>query len=315
MEQPETNDKAAIESGETREASPAVAPAKSEPGVLPAQVGAAACPTCGAAGLAQNGTAASSYVYALGQIEERYPRPSVEKEVAQATGRAETAGRTDRQAFHQVLSQRENRYLARQLCWVLSVQGIETYLLQPRDPADLDLLIGALRPDNPSPVPWISTVIGVRGPIAPPDYCNGLMLPIVAFDQIYSFSRDALIGAIPRPKGIKAEDFGPAAGELFDRIMQMTDNAGSTDENRALNYLSVRYPNIYARVAEAFAANASLSGVEVRPSPLSGTRNIVEVVFAFTNRNTDFTEKFFVRVDVTEEFPFLVTKLSPYYDR
>jgi hypothetical protein len=31
--------------------------------------------------------------------------------------------------------------------------------------------------------------------------------------------------------------------------------------------------------------------------------------------NTDVTEKFFVRVDVTEEFPFLVTKMSPYYDR
>jgi hypothetical protein len=29
----------------------------------------------------------------------------------------------------------------------------------------------------------------------------------------------------------------------------------------------------------------------------------------------DFLEKFFVRVDVTEEFPFLVTKMSPYYDR
>lgn len=27
------------------------------------------------------------------------------------------------------------------------------------------------------------------------------------------------------------------------------------------------------------------------------------------------TAAFFVRVDVTEEFPFLVTKLSPYYDR
>nr|WP_211167669.1 hypothetical protein [Pseudanabaena yagii] len=36
---------------------------------------------------------------------------------------------------------------------------------------------------------------------------------------------------------------------------------------------------------------------------------------ATTKRNTDFTEEFFVRLDVTEEFPFLVTKLSPYYDR
>ena len=54
-----------------------------------------------------------------------------------------------------------------------------------------------------------------------------------------------------------------------------------------------------------------LTGVEVRSSPLSSTRKIVDVVFAYTNRNTNFTEKFCVRVDVTEEFPFLVTKLSP----
>jgi PatG C-terminal len=77
----------------------------------------------------------------------------------------------------------------------------------------------------------------------------------------------------------------------------------------------VRYPAIYARAAEEFAGNFSLSRVEVRPSPLSGVRRIVECLFAYTNRNTDFTEKFFVRLDVTEEFPFLVTKLSPYYDR
>ncbi len=59
----------------------------------------------------------------------------------------------------------------------------------------------------------------------------------------------------------------------------------------------------------------SLTAVEVRPSPLSSTRRIVDVIFSYTNRNTDMTEKFFVRVDVTEEFPFLVTKLSPYFDR
>jgi hypothetical protein len=53
----------------------------------------------------------------------------------------------------------------------------------------------------------------------------------------------------------------------------------------------------------------------VRRSPLSGTRSIVDVVFAYTDRTTDFTEKFSVRVDVTEKFPFLVSKMSPYYDR
>jgi len=289
----------------SREASHAVVPARS--GVLPAV--APPCPTCGG-GVA--GLAASSHVYALGQIEARFPRPSVEKEMAQATGRAETAGRTDQQAFHQVLSRRENRYLARQLCWVLMIQGLETYILVPRDPADIDLLISAI---EPQPTPWISTVIGIRGPIAPPEYCNGLMVPIVILDQIYTFSRDSLIEQIPRPDQIAAQDFEPAARELFDRIIQMTDNAGATDEHRALNYLAVRYPAIYGRAAQSFARDFSLTAVEARSSSLSATRKIVDVIFSYTNRNTDFTEKFFVRCDVTEEFPFLVTKMSPYYDR
>ena len=161
----------------------------------------------------------------------------------------------------------------------------------------------------------LDVVIGMNGPIAPPQMCNGLMVPIVVFDQIYSFDRDALIKSIPKPEKTTAKEFAPAAEELFDRIMQMTDNAGATDEHRALNYLAVRYPAIYAAAAEAFARNASLTAVDVRPSPLSGMRKVVDVIFSYTNRNTDVTEKFFVRVDVTDEFPFLVTKLSPYYDR
>lgn len=141
------------------------------------------CPTC--AGMA---SIPVDYVYAIGRIEARFPRLSVEKEFAQATGRAETAGQTDQQVFYNVLSKPENRYLARQMCWVLMIQGWETYLLKPRDPRDFDRLVEAIR-------------------------------------------------------------------------------------------------------------------------------KIVEAIFAYTNRNTDYTEKFCVRCDVTEEFPFLVTKLSPYYDR
>ena len=53
----------------------------------------------------------------------------------------------------------------------------------------------------------------------------------------------------------------------------------------------------------------------MRPSRLSGTRRIVNVIFSFTNRNTDVTQKYFVRVDLTEEFPFLVTKMSPFFER
>jgi hypothetical protein len=195
---------------------------------------------------------------------------------------------------------------------VLTVQGLETYLLQPRDPADFDLLVEAVRP-RPSPMD-LDLVIGVRGPVAPPDMCNGLMVPVVAFDQIYSFDRESLLRAIPRPEQSE-EGFAAAAEDVFDRIMQLTDNAGATPEHRALNYLTMRYPAIYTTAAEQFARNASLTSVEVRPSALSGTRRIVDVIVSFTHRTTDVTEKFFTRVDVTEEFPFLLTKMSPYYER
>jgi len=257
--------------------------------------------------------ATPAYIYAIGQIEPRFPTLSAEKEFAQATGRAETAGLSDRRALHAVLSQRENRYLVRQLCWVLTIENLDTYILLPRDPADVDLLVAAVRP-KPRPTD-VDVVVGVRGPIAPPELCNGLMVPIVVFDQAYSFDVDTLVKSIPRPKEIAAANFGGVAEELFYRIMQLADNAGATDEHRAVNYLAVRYPAIFATAAEAFARNDSLSAVDVRPSPLSGTRRIMEVIFSFTNRQTDVVEKFFTRVDVTEEFPFLVTKMSRYYDR
>jgi len=137
----------------------------------------------------------------------------------------------------------------------------------------------------------------------------------VAFDQIYSFDRDSLIKAIPRPAKASAKEFGPAAEELFDRIMLAADNAGSMDDHRALNYLAVRYPAIYSTAAEMFGRNSSLTSVDVQTSPLSSTRKVVDVIMTFTNRETDVDDKFFTRVDVTEEFPFLVTKMSPYFDR
>jgi hypothetical protein len=268
------------------------------------------CPTCGD-GASTAGP--PSYIYAIGRIEPRFPLLSIEKEFAQVTGRTQTDGLTDRQALHQVLTRRENRYLARQICWVMTVQGVETYILVPRDPADLDLLIEALRA-VPSTAD-VDVVIGVMGPIAPPALCNGLMVPMVAYDLIYPFDREALIGAIPRPEGVDAARFQATAHEVFDRVIQMTDNAGGTDAHRALNYLALRYPGLYTTVLDAYGRNLSMSAVDVRPSMLSVARRIVEVVISFTSRSTDVTEKHFVRVDVSEQFPFLVTKMSPYFDR
>ena len=266
------------------------------------------CPNC-----AQGAAAPRSYIYAIGRIEARFPRLSVEKEFAQVTRSSETAGLTDDEVLYQVLSQRQNRYLARQMCWILTIERQDTYLLQPRDPSDIELFVEAL-PRKPATVD-IDAVIGIRGPIAPPDVCNGLMLPIVFVSQIYSFDVASLIKSIPRPPKVVEKDFSKTANDLFTHIMQMADNAGAMDEHRALNYLALRYPRIYEETTRAFDEDSSLSAIDVRASRLSGNRRIFDVIFSYTTRKTDFTRKSFVRVDVTDEFPFLVSKLMPYFDR
>jgi len=253
------------------------------------------------------------HVYAIGNIEARFPSLAVEKEFAQATRGAASAGLSDRALFHATLNAPENRYIARQLCWVLVIRGMDTYIVRPRYQADLDLLVESIRPE-PSPAD-LDVVIGSQGPLATPDMCNGMIVPVVHFDQIYSFDRDALSGLVPRSAELSDAQNDAAVGQVLDMVLRVADNAGATDEHRALNYLTMRYSDIYTRTAEQFHADFSLTDVEVRQSTLGGDRNLVNCVFSYTSRQSGFTEKLAVTVDVTEKFPFLVDRLGPYYDR
>lgn len=45
-------------------------------------------------------TAPADFIYAIGRVAPRIPSLAVEKEFAQATGRSETAGLTDRETSH-----------------------------------------------------------------------------------------------------------------------------------------------------------------------------------------------------------------------
>ena len=278
------------------------------------QASGGTCATCGTSNESSGGQVTRNYVYAIGQVQPRFPTLGVEKEFSQVTGRAETLDLTDSQVLHAVLSDPQNQYLARQLCWVMTIEGLDTYILHPRDPRDFDRLVDAIRP-NPGPVD-VDVVIGTRGPLAPSELCGGLMLPIVMVDKIYSFHLDALLEELPKPEKMAAQQkkqFKATAESLFKRIAQVADNAGATDEHRALNYMAVRYDAIYANCVEAHGNNCSISNISVRTSRLSIARKVLDVVFTHTHRQTGVQEKHFVRVDVTDQFPFLVTPMSPDY--
>ena len=69
-------------------------------------------------------------------------------------------------------------------------------------------------------------------------------MPIVALNQILLLRPRYPDQGRPDTEKASAKEFAPAAEEFIDRIMQMTDNAGTTDEHLALKYLAVRYPAI-----------------------------------------------------------------------
>jgi hypothetical protein len=259
-----------------------------------------------------------SHVYAIGKVVHRFPNRSLEMELAQSIGRrpeGETKGLIHPEVAHKVLTDPANRYIARQICYVLTIEGLETYILVPSDPLDFDRLAQALRPAPD--VGDIDVIIGRRGPMASPEMCNGLVVPIVIVDQIYSFDRDTLMKAIPKrkEKGTSEDQFKKTGNVLFNHIIQIADNAGAIDEHRALNYLAVRYDEIYHRTQLLQDENYSFTGVEVRPSRLSGTQKIVDVVFSYENRANRAVQKWFCRVDVTSEWPFLVSPMQEYFER
>src|SRR6185369_12020850 len=67
-----------------------------------AHVSPAACTNCGASMEANGngGVVQPSYIFAIGRVEMRFGTLGVEKEFAQATGRADTKGLTDQAALH-----------------------------------------------------------------------------------------------------------------------------------------------------------------------------------------------------------------------
>jgi len=247
------------------------------------------------------------YVYALGNVEGRFPNKSIENEYLHSLELPKTAIPIDNEAFYSVLSQPQNRYLARKLSWVLTMDGKPIYILLPTDPEGLDALLETIRP-SASPLDR-SVIIGRKGPIAPPGR-SGLEVPMVLIDHLFSFNFQK---SIP-PEPFADEKLRSSAEEMFQKMMQIANNKGATGKHRALNYLAVRYPAIYAKAAQELERNFSLTSVEADSTP-SDSRKIISVVFSFSQRETGAVEKYFVRVDVTEEFPFVVTEMSPCFVR
>lgn len=270
------------------------------------------CDSCGGGAGAPDGKT-KDFVYALGQVNVKFPNLSVEKEYMQVSANVKAS--SDRQRLIATLKQ--NSYLARAMCWVLTIDGVDTYILQPRTYQDFDQLVNALAAEPTSEDH--NVVVGVKAGIAPATMCNGLLLPICKYDVIYAFDTDSLVKTLEQSLGAKSgadEGFRDAAVEVFRNLSSLTHTEGGTPEHRAITYLAVRYNAIYKQAAALIHTGNAFTGIEVRPAALGGeARTIVTVIFTFVNLQTNVTQKWACSVDVTEEFPFMATGLAQYFSR
>ncbi|MFE5854273.1 hypothetical protein ACFQ61_13805 [Streptomyces sp. NPDC056500] len=249
------------------------------------------------------------YVFAIGQVRARFRDPGVEKEFTQVVGATNTKGLTTDEVLREVLARPENRYLARQMQYVLTIQGVDTYDVVPRYSDDYEKLIAAVRP-APTPLD-LDVVVGVRGPLSAVDSCAGLTLPVLEFHQLYSFDRPSLFKAIEKPDGMSAKRFRATADEVLTKILQITENAGATPEDRAANFVACRYEAVYLKTFEAFADDYALTSIKVRPAAVGGDQGVMSFTVSYTSRTTDLTENYSVLVSTRYMNPYLLTRLGP----
>jgi hypothetical protein len=308
------------------------------------------------------GSSPSRFIYVLGTVDIKFPDQSISEEletVSRSTPEigAQRPNESLRRYYWRVLSFKKDsdrtlpaRYVARQVCWVLKVEGQIAYYLSLRDLDDLPDLISCLKRPEPGvdlqpeddPEDYqqgedhkqqhqdLDLFVGSSS-LNPADMCPGVTAPILAVDQLCSFKKKDILAwckktpstdvlaapAAARRRGraaaVAGEPDAPAE-RLFRILAQSADNLGDRDEWRALNYLAVRYKPIYEKYAD-MADEYDLDSVKVATSRLWRETRIVDAVFAFRQKNTGVVQKFFVRVDVGHLFPMIINQLAEYFDR
>lgn len=219
--------------------------------------------------------------------------------------------------LYEVLSQPQNRYIAREMQWTLvNPYDSDVYNLIPFE-AHLKKLIAAIKPrSNKLPRPVM--VLGSASMNISGSETNDL--PDLAISKVEAVNPSAIIKAITQTLPDANVD---NLKQLVADILSLGANDGDQVQDRALNYLLYNNFAIYSRsyeiIYENSAANnggpaARLTGIQVLPQ-MSGNRIIVKVVFDYQNISGGCSQSWYSVVDVTDEYPFLLVPFSRYLPR
>jgi hypothetical protein len=248
--------------------------------------------------------AAKRFVYAIGSVEPRFADLGVEREFDQISANSDQAGDVRERAFvHELLSKPENRYLARGLCWVLTTRTADACSLVVTESL-LDDYLAASAPASDR----LSAVVG--------EVSRNRCLshaPAVDVVQLLAFTAAEFASGVPTPQPVDPSQFASIVEEVFLRIRDRDGNHGLSVEHRALNFVALRYPEMYAVIASGYAKGLSLTAIDTRHRHLEG-RIEADVVLTLRKHGPDGLERYLVRVDATDLFPFLAAPITRIYD-
>ncbi len=263
------------------------------------------CPDCG-----PSYSMPDQFVYAIGTLDVQFPSLGVEREFThreRQTASSNNGVETRGERIHRVLSQ--NHYLARNVCYTLSVGSVPAYVIAPVSASvGTDLVETISTIGQPT---TRSVVIGQRVGNSAPETCGGLLLPVLACDLVYTFSlEDWCDGLAATAKEaleackVKKGDFQTIATEVFNRVTSSMENIGGLDTHRALNYVAVQHPGFFIAAAER-ANTHVLDRIETRPVQARDARSHVAVIATFIQSRTGVPERLFCVIDVSERWPFV----------
>jgi hypothetical protein len=191
----------------------------------------------------------------------------------------------------------------------MSIGNVPAYIVAPSSQHTLRSILEAVG-RSADPDAFVA-LVGRRAGTAGPGQCGGLLAPIVVCDVLSAFRVEewisglaARVGPALRAKKTEAGHFTTVAREFFDRVVNSTENIGGLDTHRVLNYVLVQHPGLALSVAER--PKSVLDRVETRPVQGTDLRRVIAIILTFVDWATGVPERLFCRVDVTEEWPFLV---------
>lgn len=294
-------------------------------------------------GISPAETGVQQNVYAVGTLQARFPSLSVEKEFFQALPSPSTGGSTSDGGIsfdvsdevgllqlnlsqnltgnlYTVLSQAENFYIAREMCWSLTnTDGNEIYSIIPASNQRLNELIGAIKPDTNGNLQNYIITGGMKAGFVNPSCMNG-DAPVVMLVNLLPASTEQIVSKVTQQDNSVNATYLQG---LVDEILSLNANDGMTDHDRALNYVLYNNMDIYLRSYQHLY-NSNNNGpnpsgyqlVNIRTEWGGSTaRKIVRIILDYQGIDSGATQSWYSSVDVTGQFPFLLTGYSRYLQR